>query len=184
MTATVPVALAAFTRAGVSLSVAPRVVGGDAGGDAGAGADERHLIWEADHDPSEIQARWIAAHKTEFIRELTSVRIDFETVSPLDLEEVGAAVYIAHPETRVLLLSWAVGAGDVALWWPGDPIPGEIPAALDAGGILVSHGPFDRLVWGALLVPLGWPTMPIKRWSDTSPGAAPTGRLRAWRRPR
>jgi DNA polymerase len=56
-------------------------------------------------------------------------------------------------------------------------IPAALLEALDAGALVVAHGAFDRLVWQARLVPLGWPTVPTEGWSDT------LARCRAYRVP-
>ena len=162
MTAPLTTVLAAFAQAGVSLSV----VGHD-------------IVWEADWDPTPNQAGVDRREQggSDPCEANLRVRIDFETVSPLDLTEVGTAVYAAHAGTMMLMLGWCIGIGDVQLWWPREPIPPAILAALEAGGVLVSHGPFDRIVWDAKLVPLGWPALPVERWSDTS------ARCRAYRVP-
>jgi DNA polymerase len=75
------------------------------------------------------------------------------------------------------MLAWSVGLGDAQVWWPGVAIPEELRAALDSGALVVSHGAFDRHVWDARMVPMGWPVVPDERWSDTS------ARCRAYRVP-
>jgi DNA polymerase len=75
------------------------------------------------------------------------------------------------------MLAWSVGLGEGQVWWPSQPIPAALIQAIKAGATAVSHGAFDRLVWEAKLVPLGWPTVPAAQWSDTS------ARCRAYRAP-
>jgi hypothetical protein len=128
-------------------------------------------------DPTDQEDTWITAHTDELIRELTVVRLDFETASPLDLTNVGADVYAADPATRVLLLAWCIGMGDMQVWHPGQPLPGVLHQAITNGAVLVSHGSFDRIIWERKMVPMGWPAMPLERWSDTS------ARARAYRVP-
>jgi DNA polymerase len=128
-------------------------------------------------DPSDQEDAWIAAHTDELIRELSVVRWDFETASPLDLTNVGADVYAADPATQVLLLAWCIGMGDVQVWHPGQPVPDALREAITNGAVLVSHGAFDRIVWEWKMVPMGWPIVPLERWSDTS------ARARAYRAP-
>lgn len=45
-----------------------------------------------------------------------ALNIDLETYSPLDLKKVGAYKYAAHPETEVLMVSWALGDVEPELW--------------------------------------------------------------------
>jgi DNA polymerase len=76
------------------------------------------------------------------------------------------------------MLAWCIGLDPVQVWLPGDPLPPELLDAItEGGGPVVSHGPFDRIIWQARLVPLGWPVVPLERWSDTS------ARARAYRVP-
>jgi DNA polymerase len=124
------------------------------------------ILWEAARDLTETEARWIVANKQDLLRELTVVRLDFETISPVDIK-LGTPAYLRNPETLVLMLVWAVGLGAIQVWWPGDPLPVELVTAIAAGATVVSHGAFDRLVWAARMVPLGWPQVPDERWSDT-----------------
>jgi len=155
-----PVALKALRQRGISISV-----------------EGEGLVWEADREPTESEARWIANHKAGLIRELTAVRMDFETAGPLDLAEVGAFAYAADPQTVVIMLAWCIGVGEVQIWWPGDPMPAMLRQAVNRGAVLVSHGAFDRIIWDAKLVPVGWPAVSVERWSDTS------ARARAYRVP-
>jgi hypothetical protein len=136
------------------------------------------LVLEADREPTAREDRWIAENAAPLIRELTAIRLDFETTSPLDLDEVGTAVYAANAGTKVLCLSWCMGQGLVQVWQPGEPAPAELLKALISGaGPVVSHGSFDRIIWHEKMAPAGWPQIPIERWSDTS------ARARAYRVP-
>jgi hypothetical protein len=141
-------------------------------------ADGPHLDWEAARDPTDREAAWIAANKAALLRELTCVRLDFETVSRLDLPTVGVYKYLADPSTQVWTLAWCLGPGPIQVWHPGDPLPASLlEAARNPNAVFVSHGEFDRLAWNKLLVPQGWPPVPLHRWSDTS------ARCRAYRAP-
>jgi DNA polymerase len=135
------------------------------------------LDWEAGREPTNREAAWITKHRSELIRELAVVRLDFETASPLDLGSAGDFVYAADPRTVVLLLAWCIGMGDVQVWRPGNPMPDALRQAVGTGAVLVSHGPFDRIIWHEKLVPLGWSAVPLEQWSDTS------ARARAYRVP-
>ncbi len=131
-----------------------------------------------DRDLQAAELAYLRQHKPALVRELTAIRLDFETTSPLDLKANGAEVYAAHPGTEVVMLAWCIGVGPVQVWQPGERPPADLMAALvDSAGPVISHGPFDRIIWHEKLVPLGWPVVPLERWSDTS------ARARAYRVP-
>lgn len=55
---------------------------------------------------------------------MKEVFFDVETASEVDIEEVGTQNYIWHPSTHLLMVSWAIGDGQVHLWEPDlEPIP-------------------------------------------------------------
>jgi DNA polymerase len=141
-------------------------------------ADGPDILWEANAecDLTDTQAAWIKAHKPALLRELTVVRLDFETDSPVNIK-LGVPVYLKDPRTQVSMLAWSVGFGEVQVWRPGDPVPQDLIVAIECGALMVSHGAFDRYVWAARMVPLDWPAVPDERWSDTS------ARCRAYRVP-
>jgi DNA polymerase len=138
--------------------------------------DGQYILWEAERDLTETETAWISANKQDLLRELTVIRLDFETMSPADIK-LGIPAYLRDLDAGVLMLAWSVGLGDARLWWPGKAIPDELRAGVDSEARVVSHGAFDRHVWDALLVPLGWPSVRAERWSDTS------ARCRAYRVP-
>jgi DNA polymerase len=53
--------------------------------------------------------------------------VDIETSSELDLKKVGVDAYARHASTRILMLSWRIGAGEVNTWTIED---GPLPRAL------------------------------------------------------
>jgi DNA polymerase bacteriophage-type len=95
--------------------------------------------------------------------------LDFETNSAADLEDLGSRAYGEHPSTRVLCLGYALSDDPVQLWWPGEPIPDDLRRAIANGCQVIAHNyQFDRTVWHQHMVPLGWPAIPVERWSCTS----------------
>jgi DNA polymerase len=109
----------------------------------------------------EVPANFPGAQKKAYL--------DFETISPVDLGLVGARAYAEAAGTRVLCLSWALDDGPVQVWWPGKEMPADLVAAIAAGCRVVAHNyQFDRAIWDRHMVPLGWPAIPLERWSCTA----------------
>jgi DNA polymerase len=65
--------------------------------------------------------------------------IDVETRSLADLKKTGAARYAADPSTDIWCIAYAVDDTPVALWRPGEPAPGVVFVAHNAG--------FERAIW-------------------------------------
>jgi DNA polymerase len=135
-------------------------------------ADGPDLSWEAATDlPSQqvdqLEA-YLKVHKLALLHQLSRVRLDFETAGALDLKEVGVYRYLSHLETKILSLVWCIGPGKIQVWQPGEPPPLPLLQAADnCSAFFVSHGLFDFMVWHCLLIPQGWPKVPLARWSDT-----------------
>jgi DNA polymerase len=91
---------------------------------------------------------------------------DYETRSRLDLTEVGAFRYAADPSTSVLCCGFAVDAGPVQLWLPGQPVPPEfIEAATNPDWTVEAfNDQFETAVETLNLAPrLGWPVVQLER---------------------
>jgi DNA polymerase bacteriophage-type len=91
---------------------------------------------------------------------------DYETRSLLDIRKVGAHRYAADPSTEVIVGAYAVGAGPVQLWVPGEPVPEAfIEASRDPSWVAVAHNDaFETAVESCILGPrFGWPLVPIER---------------------
>ena len=105
----------------------------------------------------------------EYLSRAPRVYLDFEAASRLDLKLAGSSAYAEHPSTRVLLLCYAIGDGLVQTWRPGNPMPEDLRQAIEAGATCVAHNvSFDLAIWQSHQVPLGWPELPWRRWSDTA----------------
>lgn len=93
--------------------------------------------------------------------------LDTETYSEADLSSVGGYKYAEHPSTEVMLLGWAIDDGPVHVWdvTTGDPMPGDLRAAIDDPAVLVGahNSTFDRVVMRDAMG-IG---IPIERWRDT-----------------
>src|SRR5579872_1522272 len=93
---------------------------------------------------------------------------DFETVSCVDLKEVGAARYWEDITTQVITLRWTYGDGrPPGIWHPGDPFP--FVDDIVAGYQFIPHNAaFEKFGWRLHMMPVyGWPDIPNKAWDCT-----------------
>lgn len=99
----------------------------------------------------------------------TTVHIDFETRSTVDLKACGADVYARHPQTDAMCLAWAVGDEKPNLWKLGEPFPLGLEMALDEADEIVAHNaPFEIAIWNNCCVKkYGWPRLPVEKISCT-----------------
>lgn len=90
---------------------------------------------------------------------------DFETSSDVDLFEVGLDVYIHHPSTKILMMSWAFDGAKTQLWEPHrSAFPVDVrEMGSDPDVTFCSwHATFERSVFKTLL----GITIPYERWID------------------
>lgn len=100
---------------------------------------------------------------------------DFETVSQCDLKKAGAWRYAEDPTTNILCLAIWFAEGEEELWYPGEPCPPRVAAALaDPTMFFVAHNAdFEKAHWARHMVELyGWAPLPPARWHDTAARAA------------
>jgi DNA polymerase len=102
----------------------------------------------------------------------STVILDVETRSALDLKKVGAARYAAHPTTDVWCAAYAIDDDPaVRLWQADEPVPAAIiEAAADPNCLFVAHNAgFERAILQHVLTPprYGWPAIPVERWRCT-----------------
>jgi DNA polymerase bacteriophage-type len=129
--------------------------------------------WCAEREPTNAEAGYIATHAADLAIALRRAYLDFETISLLPLPAAGAQAYAVHPSTRVLVLCWAVGMGEVhALNWTGPwdtSCPDELRQAIEAGYTVIAHSHgFEAAIWQAHMVPAGWPPIAETQWSCTA----------------
>ena len=99
--------------------------------------------------------------------------IDFESRSTVDLRKTGVYPYAAHPTTDLWCMAYALGKGEVQLWLPGDPVPGEVAYALTNGyDFRAWNAQFERVMWHHHGLRHGFPMIPAERWVDTAAEAA------------
>jgi DNA polymerase len=81
---------------------------------------------------------------------MTTLWLDLETYSEVELKTAGVYVYAAHPSTEITLFAYALDDGPVRVWdlTTGDPMPRDLRAALvDPSVTLIAHNAgFDRII--------------------------------------
>jgi len=92
-----------------------------------------------------------------------NLRIDFETYSELDLEEVGTYKYAMHPSTRILMMGYKVPGSQTKIWEPGEPLPEEI---FQATNIVAHNAVFEYLIWSTCGVTQGFPQKELDQFID------------------
>lgn len=102
------------------------------------------------------------------------LHIDFETRSTVDLRKTGVYPYAEHESTSVLCMGWAIDDEPVRVWVPGQPIPAEIVAHVEAGHPVFAHNAqFERVIWALIMVRRhGAPRIPLEQWHCTAAMAA------------
>src|SRR5262245_1054661 len=91
---------------------------------------------------------------------------DIETKSTLDVTDVGAHIYAAHPTTEVLCVGFCLDDGPVKIWHPGELVPIEFKQAFrDRDYAAVAHNAqFEMQIERHILGPkFGFPVFPVER---------------------
>lgn len=91
---------------------------------------------------------------------MTTLHIDFETRSTVDLRKAGAHVYAEHETTDVWCMAYCVDDGDVRIWTPGEypPFADDVVAdAFERGTVVAHNASFELAIWNRLMAPrYGW----------------------------
>lgn len=103
---------------------------------------------------------------------MTTLHIDFETRSAIDLRKTGVYRYAEDASTDVWCAAWAIDSGPVHLWIPGmqELFPHEdFTDAVRAGCTIVAHNAnFERAIWYYILHHhYGWPLPRLEQWRCT-----------------
>ena len=87
---------------------------------------------------------------------------DVETFSQVNLKDRGAHIYANDKTTGIFFFCYAVDAGEVQTWYPGDPVPA--PFANPADFLFVSDNfSFERAIHENILVRrYGFPPIPLE----------------------
>jgi DNA polymerase bacteriophage-type len=104
---------------------------------------------------------------------------DYESRSVVNLKDVGAHVYAAHPSTEVLVAAWVIERSrseysKPIVWLRGDEFPPGIRALIDGGCIVCGHNAaFEAAIDHYISGPrLGWPVPELARLDCTMARAA------------
>lgn len=97
---------------------------------------------------------------------MTTLTIDFETRSPVDLRKTGVTPYAKHADTDVWCAAWAIDDGPIELWKMGDPCPAALAAHVRGGGLLAAwNANFEIAIWRHIMTPrYGWPLPDLTQW--------------------
>jgi DNA polymerase len=89
---------------------------------------------------------------------VTTLSIDFETRSTVDLKKAGQHVYAAHPTTDIWCMAWAFDDDEPALWFPSDALEHEhgVPSAVAEylvlkGEVRAWNAAFERAIWREIM---------------------------------
>jgi DNA polymerase len=108
------------------------------------------------------------------VRLTPTMRLDWETISNVDLLVHGVYRYVESPYCDAVLASYRIGDGPLRRWRRGQPCPEDIRAHVAAGGLIRAHNAaFERLIWWHVMcVKHGWPKPALDRFRDTAVEAA------------
>jgi DNA polymerase len=108
---------------------------------------------------------------------MTTLSLDFETRSAVDLKRAGAHRYAADPSTDAWCACYALDDDPVKVWRPGMPTPPEIALAQIEGWTIAGWNvAFERLIWNGVCTPrYGWPRPDLEQFDDTAAAAAAMG---------
>lgn len=97
---------------------------------------------------------------------MTTIHIDFETRSAVDLKRSSTHAYALDPSTDAWCMAYCFDEEHVQLWKMGEPFPTDLRLALNSGKVeFVAHNaPFELTIWNHLMHPRhGWPLLPPER---------------------
>jgi len=91
---------------------------------------------------------------------MTTLHIDFETRSELDLREVGLYRYARHESTDAWCMAAAFSDEEPYLWTPEKRVEKFITWVAAGGAVHAHNAPFELAIWNNIMVPrYGWPEL-------------------------
>jgi DNA polymerase len=105
---------------------------------------------------------------------LSWVVLDFETISGLDVTDVGAWRYAEDPSTEIVCCCYSHGGVGAQTWTPDDPGRGLVEFARDDSCTFIAFNvQFEKAIWRHIMVPqFGFSDVPNERWHDVQAVAA------------
>ncbi len=104
----------------------------------------------------------------------STLRLDWETRSDIDLTARGVYVYCESPYTDALLASYRINDEPLRRWKRGEPCPEDIREHVLNGGLIRAfNAAFERMIWWMVMYPKhGWPKPALEQFRDTAVEAA------------
>jgi DNA polymerase len=101
---------------------------------------------------------------------MTTLWLDYETRSTVDLAAAGAHNYARDNATSVLCMAYAFDDEDVQLWWRHEPFPQRVREHFASGQQIRAHNEeFDRLItWYVVCPDYNLPEPPLEAWYCTA----------------
>lgn len=101
---------------------------------------------------------------------MTTLWLDYETRSTVDLAAAGAHNYARDNATSVLCMAYAFDDEDVQLWWHNEPFPQRVREHFASGQQIRAHNEeFDRLItWYVVCPDYNLPEPPLEAWYCTA----------------
>lgn len=101
---------------------------------------------------------------------MTTLWLDTETKSRVDLPSRGSYVYAQDASTEILCMAYAFDDEEVQVWVPDQPFPTKVSAHFRNGGqIRVHNAGFDRLIlWYVVCPDFGIPEPPLSSFYCTA----------------
>ena len=107
---------------------------------------------------------------------MSTISIDFETRSTIDLRKTGVYPYAEHPTTDIWCMSYAIDDGPVYTWTPKKPdLYGlaQLHEALPTAELRAWNAGFEHIIYRDIMVPrYGFPEVLTEQWVDTAAEAA------------
>lgn len=106
---------------------------------------------------------------------MTTLNLDFETRSIVDLKRCGVHVYARHKYTDVWCMAWAIDDMEPDIWTMGQPIPRLVLDAVRDKDVQFRawNAQFERTIWREIMAGRhGWPALALERWYCTMADAS------------
>jgi DNA polymerase bacteriophage-type len=99
-------------------------------------------------------------------RAVSTLHIDFESRSAVDLKKTGVYRYASDPSTDLWCMAYAFDDEPVELWVPGALMPMRVVLHVREGGELAAwNAQFERVMWREILAKrYNWPDPTLAQW--------------------